>query len=123
MFIQIILDHQIDLLIFRRGKFLQCYPESRQSKSDIINWINENFSYLTVVIFSDDHEFRDSVKECINCNIYEHDFSQYLNWEVPYIEFLILSYKAEKIYGTPSSSFAEEAGLFGGKQHYGKILF
>jgi glycosyltransferase involved in cell wall biosynthesis len=43
-------------------------------------------------------------------------------WEIAYLEFLTLAIKCQKIYGTPKSSFAEEAGLFRGKFHYRTIL-
>jgi len=107
----------------RRGDLLNYFPEARQSMEDIVRWINEKFNGLTIIIFSDDHDFRDEVKDqLVGIHLYEHDFSSYIDWEVPFIEFLILSYKVDRVYGTPSSSFAEEAGLFGGKRHYAKIL-
>ena len=105
----------------RRGNLLDYYLEARQSKEDIISWINLKFQG-SMIIFSDDWEFRDDIKNnIINNTFYEHNLTLE-KWEISFIEFLILAYKCNKIYGTPMSSFAEEAGKFGGRNHYSKIL-
>lgn len=108
----------------RRGDLLIYFEEARQEKKDIVSWIINKFSGKTCVIFSDDWEFRQQIILEIqdHVNFYTLDVLQYSNWEIPFIEFLILSYKVNNVYGTPKSSFAEQAGLFGGKNHYGKIL-
>ena len=122
-FMNILSDIQnIDVGIsIRRGNLLDYFPESRQSKEDIISWINSKFQDKTVIIFSDDLKFREEIKTKVTCNIYEPKLSK-INWEIAFTEFLILSYKCNHIYGTPMSSFCEEAGKFGGKRHYNKIL-
>jgi hypothetical protein len=98
----------------RRGEFLGLYPEANNSSEDIIRWINKSFTNKNVVIFSDDHEFRDKVREETN-----HKADPIINdilWEKGFMEFLALS-NCGKIYGTAMSSFAEEAALFGDKPY------
>lgn len=119
-----------------RGKdFKFFYPSSVCQTDKLILWILGLFTKIIkttktpkIIIFSDDHQYRDNIisilidKFKINplCfpKIIEPSFE---NWEIAYIEFLILSWKCEKIYGTHHSSFAEEAALFGGKFHYQPI--
>jgi len=97
----------------RRGEFLKIYPETNQTLEDISSWIIKSFRGLNVVIFSDDHEFRDKVRQItgFTSNPVVNDIS----WEKGFMEFLILS-NCGKVYGTKFSSFSEEAALFGDKQ-------
>jgi len=106
-------DYDVGISI-RRGEFLKIYPETNQSVDEISSWITRSFRGLKVVIFSDDHEFRDKVRQLsgYTANPIVNDIS----WEKGFMEFLTLS-TCSKIYGTKYSSFAEEAALFGGKEY------
>ena len=121
------IQNNIDIGIsIRRGNLLQYFPEANQSIEDIISWINSSFLGKTIIIFSDDKNFRNEVKKSlknVTClmNV-EEIFPTLRGYEVAFLEFLILSYNCEKIYGTPKSSFAEHASLFGGKKHYSTVL-
>lgn len=98
----------------RRGEFLNIYPETNVSVEDISRWIKDNFKDLKVVIFSDDHEFRDQVRE--KTSFISDPIINDVSWEKGFMEFLVLS-NCNSIYGTPLSSFSEEAALFGEKQY------
>ena len=98
----------------RRGEFLKIYPEINQSVEDISSWITKSFKGLKVVIFSDDHEFRDKVRQ-VTGYIADPIIND-VSWEKGFMEFLTLS-TCTKVYGTKFSSFAEEAALFGDKQY------
>lgn len=102
----------------RRGEFLKIYPEANQSLEDICSWILTSFEGLNVVIFSDDHEFRDKVRQITGFS--SDPVINDISWEKGFMEFLILS-KCSKVYGTKLSSFSEEAALFGDKPY--NILF
>jgi len=98
----------------RRGEFLKIYPEINQSVEEISSWIIKSFNGLKVVIFSDDHEFRDKIREMTGFRA--DPIINDISWEKGFMEFLVLS-TCEKIYGTKYSSFAEEAALFGSKEY------
>ena len=102
----------------RRGEFLHYFQEANQSREDLTKWITESFNGLKVVIFSDDHEFRNKMR--IDTNYLNNPIEANESWIKGFLEFLMLA-KCDRIYGTPSSSFAEEAALFGNKP-YNKTL-
>lgn len=121
----------------RRASFELYFNDKCTSKSRIIIWILSLLSKTiksnnpTIIIFSDDHQFRDEIIYTLIAKFKIK--SNYLpklpineeipleKWEVAFLEFLTLSWKCQKIYGTQQSSFAEEAGIFGGKFHYNCI--
>ncbi len=119
----------IDLGIsIRRGDLLKYYSEARQDPNDILDWLVRILKVTNsknICIFSDDHKFRNDFKEKLLERI-QIDIINLPNniilWEMGFLEFLVLSSKCKMIYGTPMSSFAEEAGLFRAKHHYQKIL-
>ena len=112
----------------RRGEFLDYFPEARQDQTSLLDWSVKVINFLeakNVAIFSEDHKFRDEFKKELSNKIivnYIDPIQELEPWERGYVEFLILSNKCKKIYGTPVSSFAEEAGIFSGKFHYDKTL-
>jgi len=127
-FISEVTDIDVGISI-RRGEFLDYFPEARQSYNDIIDWVLSISKHSSkMVIFSDDHEFRDILVADVISKFHGEktivtlDFTNFEQWEVAFLEFLILSEKCNKIYGTPSSSFAQIASLFRGKRHYSEIL-
>lgn len=111
----------------RRGDLLQYFPEANQDPTAILKWcigLIKNTEAKNIVIFSADSEFKDDfkakLKNAVSVNFIE--VPNLKSWEQAFLEFLILAEKCTKIYGTPMSSFTEEAGLFRGKIHYSKIL-
>jgi len=98
----------------RRGEFLKIYTEANQSLEDICSWILTSFEGLNVVIFSDDHDFRDKVRKITGFT--SDPIVNDISWEKGFMEFLILS-NCSKVYGTKLSSFSEEAALFGNKPY------
>lgn len=108
----------------RRGSHLKYFPQYTYTFEQYIEWIRKNFTPGTkICLFSCDWSFRDSIKDLLKdeFTFVENTFVGE-KWEIAFIEFLILSFKCNKIYGTPLSSFCEEAGLFGGKKHCTPIL-
>lgn len=117
-FVDMLTDTHYDVGIsIRRNEFTRYFPEANQSLSDLTSWVNREHSGKKVIIFSDDYLFRDSLRSStkqlarINDEILKP-------WERGFLEFLTLAYRCEVIYGTPSSSFAYEAALFGGKPYH-----
>ena len=114
------------ILSIRRGNLLQYFPQANQSSFDITTWILKVIPQGSkICIFSDDWKFRDEIKSAIEefVVIIEPDFSAFAEkYEIAFCEFLLMSYKCDKLYGTPCSSFAAESGLFGQKNHYSEIL-
>lgn len=107
----------------RRGVYLYYFPQYNFTVEQYENWMISNFREgTTIYLFSCDWNFRDLLKSKLADKFSFVNIALELErWEVAFIEFLILSYKCDKIYGTPGSSFCEEAGLFGGKRHYSPI--
>lgn len=95
----------------RRGEFLALFPESNQSLSDLSNWTGKEFEGKNVLIYSDDHTFRNELRSATG---FEQDgikLTALETWERGFVEFLSLS-RCSVVYGTPKSSFAEEAALY-----------
>lgn len=88
--------------------------KSDQSLEDISSWIIKSFKGLNVVIFSDDHTFRDKIRQITNCT--SDPIINDLLWEKEFTEFLILS-NCSKVYGSKLYSFVEEAALFDDKPY------
>lgn len=118
----------------RRGNFELYYSDKCTTKLQIINWILLLLTKIIkeqnkkIIIFSDDYKFRDEIichlilKFKVNPEYLPRIIDPNLKkWEIAFIEFLTLSWKCQTIYGTKYSSFAEEAGIFGGKFHYNAI--
>lgn len=104
----------------RRGEFLSYFPEANQSFDDIYSWLMfiDNF-----VLFSDDYDFKNNIKNKLLQSgkiIYDIDRDNLEPWEQGFVEFIVLAHRCNKIFGTPSSSFAIEASKYGGKT-YGTI--
>lgn len=104
----------------RRGEFLLYFPEARQSLEEIVKWLGEMKEDATIALFGDEKPFLALIKEKLDISTYNLPILE--NWESGYLQFLILAFKCKRIYGTPMSSFAEQAGLFSGRNHYKKVL-
>lgn len=97
----------------RRGEFLLYFAEARQEIPSIISWLlNLKNTYKDIIIFSDEQQTRDYLnRETLS----DRDFDRKgLNpLEQGFVEFLILALRCSNIYGTPKSSFAFEASIYG----------
>ena len=121
----------------RRGEFLHYYPETKYlyalGNMALNLYIDEKTNNKkSILILSDDisyshNKINELQKRYIDKIIFnpmneEYEICNCLVWERPFIEFLILSFKCNIIYGTNKSSYAEEAGIFGGKFHYNILM-
>lgn len=112
----------VDICIaIRRGDFLQYFKEAQQSLVDVGVWINNITTSVnegdskSFVIFSDDVALRDGLRD-IYTESYTPKFPNNRKgkpWDSSFLEFLYLATKCQHIYGTPSSSFSQQAALFG----------
>ena len=106
----------------RRGDFINYFPESNQDLGDLKKWAINISKTKKVAIFSDDLELvndfntaildaNGKIADCANIygiNSIESDFAQ----------FLYLATKCDIVCGTPNSSFAKEASIFGNKKYF-----
>jgi len=117
-FVDLLTDIHYDVGIsIRRNEFARYFPEANQSLSDLTSWINREHCGKKVIIFSDDYPFRDLLRSSTQQSAKIND--EILKpWERGFLEFLTLAHRCKIIYGTPSSSFAYEAALFGGKAYH-----
>ncbi len=97
----------------RRGELLDYVPAARQSPAKIVEWLQKFHWQDSLLIFSDDHAVRDQVRKQLgSCN--DLILSQELQaWERGFLEFIALAHCCSVVYGTPGSSFAQEAAKFG----------
>jgi hypothetical protein len=90
---------------FRRdSRFIYLFPEARATDEQLIEWfqtINKSLNPLSIIVSADSSEFLEKLR------IEKNDW---------FTDFLKLS-RCSIIFGTPKSSFAEEAALFGGVQY------
>jgi hypothetical protein len=96
----------------RRGDLLVHYPEARQDVDEICTWLREKSNDRSVIIFSDDHSARDKIRQKVGSNLALVD-TDLLDWERGFVEFLTLALRCKQLYGTPLSSFAKQASVFG----------
>jgi len=115
----------VDVVVhIRKGDLLWYFKEAQQDPSEIENWICESFKNKSVTIISDDYEFKNNFKKSLisrGISVYTPIWGDVQEWEVPFLEFLFAAFKCNNLFGTPISSFSEEAGFFGGKLHYSPI--
>lgn len=98
----------------RRGEFLIYFPEARQEEAALRAWwlaLVATEGSDQVMLFSDDYRLRDELRHASNssCDIIRGEANGF-------VEFLALS-RCAQVYGTPSSSFAVQAALFGGGRY------
>ena len=117
----------VDVVIhIRTGDLLWYFPESRQNIKNIEKWIVNEFKNTSkrIVIFSNDI---DTKRSLISSLQEQGILAQEIRWEgientaIPFMEFLFMATKCDYLWGTPKSSFSEEAGAFRGKFHYSPI--
>ncbi|SPN78909.1 Hypothetical protein BRZCDTV_60 [Brazilian cedratvirus IHUMI] len=97
----------------RRGEFLWYFPEACQNLEDITAWILDlKKKHDKIILFSDEEVTRTFLQSKTGCP-WGFDRRGLTALEQGFVEFLILSLRCAFIYGTPKSSFAQEAALFG----------
>lgn len=96
----------------RRGDLLSYYPSADQDLLAVAAWLVPRLQGKKAIILSDDIQVRKRLRIVLNCSC-ELDTNELEDWERGFVEFLTLS-KCTTVYGTPCSSFAEEAASFGG---------
>lgn len=99
----------------RRGDLLRYFPEANQTVEELTRWISTSFVGKRVWIFSCDHEFRDALR--LATGYVENPITLPAGWKKGFVEFLTLATRCDKIYGTPCSSFAQEAAIYGNKPY------
>ena len=114
-------------IAIRRGDLLHFFPEANQNLEELKKWVSNLSKEKTIMVFSDDAAVRDDIMNLILSSeliksrnnsfikdlIYKNIVKDLHQWESAFIQFLYLSLRCKIIYGTPASSFAKEASLFG----------
>lgn len=102
----------------RRGDLLAYFIEARQSYEDILQWLKK-FDKNKLIIFSNDFPFRNRLrKELGITNNIDFLYEGLNDSEKGFLEFLFISSCSKVVYGTPCSSFYEQAAIHGGKSHH-----
>lgn len=103
----------------RRKDLLNYFMEANQDLDRIREWILYISNGKKVSVFSDDTEVRRNMEDAIPD--YNHAVSKMLgslpSHESSFMQFLYLAQKCNAVYGTPASSFAREAAIFGGRPY------
>jgi hypothetical protein len=93
----------------RKGDLGLYFSEANQSDALLRDWIVSLSQKYHLIIFSDDEQCQKEFREIANIS------QEYIE---PFLQFLTLSLRCTIICGTPRSSFAEEAAIFGGIPYY-----
>lgn len=110
-------NYDIGISIRKNFDFIRCFPLSYQSEEKIKLWIETIKKKTTnIVLFSDDDTFPKKLN--LECKL---NFDKTLDWG--FMQFLILAFKCNKIYGTPKSSFPFEASMYGNKEFQTTLSF
>ena len=104
----------------RRGDLLRYFPSAAQDEGALTRWMIDLAHRYPVALFSDDSSFRLRIVATARSHggqivdPFPPDLRARLApWELGFLEFLYLS-RCPVVTGTPHSSFAREAALFGG---------
>lgn len=101
----------------RKGDITLYFPDSIQNSDCIKEWIINTSQTRKVAIFSDDYKYTDELRTLINSHL-NIDYTDKSDLEITFLHFLIMAHKCNIICGTPCSSFAEQAAIFGGKPYF-----
>ena len=102
----------------RSGELGRFHPKANQSIGDIVDWLKllKN-KYKAITIFSTDGALPDILYDLAgikrNLSMHTETVFSLSQHERGALEFLYLAKKTPLIFGTPGSSFAQEASLFG----------
>lgn len=114
------LDPVVECLVgisIRRGEFLKFFCGSDIPKNRIVQWLQS--IQAPVILFSDDKSYQTEMRNCLRKPIQCSFETKTWNPEDrAFLEFLTFSC-CSKLYGTPDSSFVQEAALFGNVPYEG----
>jgi hypothetical protein len=96
----------------RRGELYRQYPEARQDLEEVESWLRKKGEQTTLHIFSDEVAVQDRFRTLFGLNTVM-PMESLKDWERGYVQFLTLALQCNHIYGTPKSSFAIQASIFG----------
>ena len=109
----------------RRGDLLQYFPEARQDLDELARWVGLIAAQCTVAVFSDDATVRESIVRSAAPWSGDAIFDPLAKlrtelepWAMGVLEFVYLAHRCRVVTGTPASSFAREAALFGGLPYF-----
>lgn len=110
----------------RVGDLLKYCPEARQDLGEVATWIHRLASHnQNMAIFADDSSVLGALGLTPEMVAFNHEVHRHLDDLLPaqkaFASLLYLAHKCHIIYGTPGSSFSQEASLFGDKK-YGMVL-
>jgi hypothetical protein len=110
----------------RVGDLLKYCPEARQNLDEVAAWIHRLASHnQTIAIFADDSSVLRTLKLTPEMSAFNNEVHRHLDDLLPaqkaFASLLYLAHRCHIIYGTPGSSFSQEASLLGGKK-YGMVL-
>lgn len=110
-------------IAIRRGDMLQYAREANQSLDDIRAWVVDLAKDRRVTVFSDDADARRYVQDAIPGyhdahGALERALGNVEKHQSAFLQFLYLANHCGTVCGTPVSSFAEEAAVFGGKRYF-----
>jgi hypothetical protein len=108
----------------RRGDFLQYFPEARQDLGELRRWVVGLAHGGSVALHSDDAAvaadfdaaLRAAGERPVDCR--GLGVGQLEAWESGFVVFLYLALRCAIVCGTPASSFAREAAIFGGRPYF-----
>lgn len=106
----------------RRGDLLKYSAKARQSIEDIYKFVKELTSMQKrIMIFSDDEKLVDYLTSMPGIKQEYPNLRNIIKRLLPpqkaMVTFLFLALKCQTIYGTPTSSFAQEAALYGNQKY------
>lgn len=101
----------------RKGDLVYYSAIANQDDECIKNWILQLSQKYKLAIFSDDLNLSTQLQEMIDQKL-EINYSNLNFSEITFVNFLFLAHKCRVICGTPTSSFAEQASIFGNKPFY-----
>ena len=114
------LDPIVDGLVgisIRRGEFLKFFWGSDIPKNRIVPWLQS--IQAPVILFSDDKSYQTEMRKCLRKPIQcSFETKTWTPEDRAFLEFLTFS-RCSKLYGTPDSSFVQEAALFGNVPYEG----
>lgn len=110
----------------RVGDLLKYCPEARQNPDEVAAWIHRLASRnQNMAIFADDNRVLGALGLTPDMAAFNNEVHRHLDDLLPaqkaFASMLYLAHRCHVIYGTPGSSFSQEASLFGDKK-YGMVL-
>lgn len=93
----------------RKGDLGKYFKEANQSDQEVRDWIKRLAHTHRLIIFSDDPQWQAELRAIVGTP------NTYID---PFLQFLTLALRCDIVCGTPKSSFAEQAAIFGEVPYY-----